>query len=448
MNDLYVDAEARGGGVGRALIEAARRGRPRTRRRRSSSGRPRPTTSPRSASTTRPAPSARPGSSTSSTCRQAGSRSPSIGLERVGRDDPVVARPLRRLHPRGRRAARSGAGRHRGGDRGRAAAPTSTRPDGVLLLARVDGDPAAIGGVRHLDTEVAEVKSMYVAPAYRGAGLAGRAARRAASAIAAERGCRAIRLDTSAYLTAGGRPLPLGRLRRGPRLQRQRQSRPLVRTRRSDAADPSIVLPYDPALARGLRARAGGAGGGDRGLGRPGGIHHVGSTAVPGLAAKPTVDILVGVESLDASRACFEPARRARIPATRRTAARRCTGSASPTRAGAPITSTSPRRTGAATPRSSPSATASEPTPSTAARLRRAEAASSPPASPTTATDTRMRSPTSSGAPSTALSCRRPSAPAPARGRSGGRRRGSRSGGGSRRCARCRSRRRRRPARR
>jgi GrpB-like predicted nucleotidyltransferase (UPF0157 family) len=38
-----------------------------------------------------------------------------------------------------------------------------------------------------------------------------------------------------------------------------------------------------------------------------GGIHHVGSTAVPGLAAKPIVDILVGVESLESSRACFEP---------------------------------------------------------------------------------------------------------------------------------------------
>ena len=38
-----------------------------------------------------------------------------------------------------------------------------------------------------------------------------------------------------------------------------------------------------------------------------GGIHHVGSTAVPGLAAKPIVDILVGVESLEASRDCFEP---------------------------------------------------------------------------------------------------------------------------------------------
>jgi GrpB-like predicted nucleotidyltransferase (UPF0157 family) len=38
-----------------------------------------------------------------------------------------------------------------------------------------------------------------------------------------------------------------------------------------------------------------------------GGIHHVGSTAVPGLEAKPIVDILVGVEDLEASRACFEP---------------------------------------------------------------------------------------------------------------------------------------------
>jgi GrpB-like predicted nucleotidyltransferase (UPF0157 family)/RimJ/RimL family protein N-acetyltransferase len=38
-----------------------------------------------------------------------------------------------------------------------------------------------------------------------------------------------------------------------------------------------------------------------------GGIHHIGSTAVPGLDAKPIVDVLVGVESLDASRVCFEP---------------------------------------------------------------------------------------------------------------------------------------------
>jgi GrpB-like predicted nucleotidyltransferase (UPF0157 family) len=38
-----------------------------------------------------------------------------------------------------------------------------------------------------------------------------------------------------------------------------------------------------------------------------GGIHHVGSTAVPGLAAKPVIDILVGVRDLASSRGCFEP---------------------------------------------------------------------------------------------------------------------------------------------
>jgi GNAT superfamily N-acetyltransferase len=74
-------------------------------------------------------------------------------------------------------------------------------PDGVLLLGRVEGDPAAIGGVRHLDTEIAEVKSMYVAPAYRRQGLSMRLIDELHS-VARERGCRAARLDTSSYLTA------------------------------------------------------------------------------------------------------------------------------------------------------------------------------------------------------------------------------------------------------
>ena len=37
-----------------------------------------------------------------------------------------------------------------------------------------------------------------------------------------------------------------------------------------------------------------------------GGIHHVGSTAVPGLEAKPIIDVLVGVRGLDESRGCFD----------------------------------------------------------------------------------------------------------------------------------------------
>jgi GNAT superfamily N-acetyltransferase len=73
-------------------------------------------------------------------------------------------------------------------------------PDGVMLLALHDGEPAAIGGVRHLDTDVAEVKSMYVVPEHRGAGLAAAMLRRL-EAVARDHGCAATRLDTSDYLT-------------------------------------------------------------------------------------------------------------------------------------------------------------------------------------------------------------------------------------------------------
>jgi ribosomal protein S18 acetylase RimI-like enzyme len=75
-----------------------------------------------------------------------------------------------------------------------------THPGGVLLLARVGGAPAGLGGVRHLDTDVAEVKSMYVAPAFRGRGLA-RALLGELEEIARRRCCRAARLDTSDHLT-------------------------------------------------------------------------------------------------------------------------------------------------------------------------------------------------------------------------------------------------------
>ncbi|HEY5976365.1 MAG TPA: GNAT family N-acetyltransferase [Solirubrobacterales bacterium] len=72
-------------------------------------------------------------------------------------------------------------------------------PDGVLLLGLTGGEPAALGGVRHLDTAIAEIKSMYVVPEHRGEGLGG-AIIVELERIARERGCRAVRLDTSAYL--------------------------------------------------------------------------------------------------------------------------------------------------------------------------------------------------------------------------------------------------------
>jgi len=70
--------------------------------------------------------------------------------------------------------------------------------------------------------------------------------------------------------------------------------------------EPVRLVPYDdrwPRLFEQERAALEGA------IGDfvTGGIHHVGSTAVPGLSAKPIIDILVGVGSLDESKRCFEP---------------------------------------------------------------------------------------------------------------------------------------------
>jgi GNAT superfamily N-acetyltransferase len=74
-------------------------------------------------------------------------------------------------------------------------------PGGGLLLVRVDGEAAGLGGVRHLDTGVAEVKSMYMAPAFRGRGISRRLLAEL-EAIAARHGCSTVRLDSSGYLSA------------------------------------------------------------------------------------------------------------------------------------------------------------------------------------------------------------------------------------------------------
>lgn len=73
-------------------------------------------------------------------------------------------------------------------------------PDGLLLLARIEAEPLGLGGVRHLDTAIAEIKSVYVAPGHRGKGVA-MALLRELERIARRRGCAATRLDTSSYLT-------------------------------------------------------------------------------------------------------------------------------------------------------------------------------------------------------------------------------------------------------
>ncbi len=129
--------------------------------------------------------------------------SPHTSLERVPRDAPEVTAlyaPFIRESDGPLEYDREGAGVDLEAEIAAGPPADLAAPGGVFLLARVDGEPAGIGGVRHLDTEVAEVKSMFVSPAHRGLGL-GRAILAELDRIAAEHGCRAVRLDTSDYLT-------------------------------------------------------------------------------------------------------------------------------------------------------------------------------------------------------------------------------------------------------
>ena len=70
---------------------------------------------------------------------------------------------------------------------------------------------------------------------------------------------------------------------------------------------PIVVVPYDPSWPAKFESE-------EKALARllapwlTGPIEHVGSTAVPGLAAKPVIDIMAAVESLEASRPAISAA--------------------------------------------------------------------------------------------------------------------------------------------
>jgi GrpB-like predicted nucleotidyltransferase (UPF0157 family) len=70
--------------------------------------------------------------------------------------------------------------------------------------------------------------------------------------------------------------------------------------------DSIAVVPYDPAWTHRFES--------ERGLLERvlapwliGGVHHIGSTAIPGIAAKPIIDMMVGVRDLEEARAAFGP---------------------------------------------------------------------------------------------------------------------------------------------
>lgn len=70
--------------------------------------------------------------------------------------------------------------------------------------------------------------------------------------------------------------------------------------------EPVELVPYDPSWPERFAAEAALLEGAIGGF-VEGGIHHVGSTAVPGLSAKPVIDIVVGIRDLEGARQAFPP---------------------------------------------------------------------------------------------------------------------------------------------
>ncbi len=79
-------------------------------------------------------------------------------------------------------------------------------PGGGLWLAYVAGEPAGVVGLRPLDEEAAELKRLWIRPAFRGHRL-GRRLTETAIGSARSAGYRALRLDTIGGLMAEARRL-------------------------------------------------------------------------------------------------------------------------------------------------------------------------------------------------------------------------------------------------
>jgi len=76
-----------------------------------------------------------------------------------------------------------------------------TRPRGLVLIAREDGEAVGCGAVKLHQPEIGEIKRMWVAPRLRGRGLGGRLLE-ALETAAVEAGKSVARLDSNGQLTA------------------------------------------------------------------------------------------------------------------------------------------------------------------------------------------------------------------------------------------------------
>lgn len=152
----------------------------------------------------------------------------------------------------------------------------------------------------------AEIGALYVAPDHWREGT-GRALLMAALGELSEGGLR----DVILWVLPENRAAPAFYERFGfavePGIEKhEEQSGHRIIRLRAGLDEPIRLVPYDPSWPQRFLTEREPL---QKAIGSwaTGGIHHVGSTAIPGLDAKPIIDILVGVESLEASRACFDP---------------------------------------------------------------------------------------------------------------------------------------------
>jgi GNAT superfamily N-acetyltransferase len=122
-----------------------------------------------------------------------------IELGAVPAEDPAMLRLAEALRDEVEQR-----GAHNGAPRPEMALAEAIKADSDTVVAYLDGRPVGMGALRTAGTGMAEIKRMYVLPAYRGSGIAKRILEEL-ERRARERGLRAVRLDTNARLTEANR---------------------------------------------------------------------------------------------------------------------------------------------------------------------------------------------------------------------------------------------------